>query len=328
MADADALTLQIPGDPLAAAQAARESAARRLAGNVQARPREVPYPWGSMGDWLADALRPERIEQMFMGLGTDAPRGGKITAYHGSPHDFDVFDISKIGTGEGAQMYGHGLYFAENPEVAGGYRKGMKQSPPTPPQEVKDAMRRLDYLGFDRPGEALKEMRTPGWRERWDVGDPQSSRDADIIDKWIAENPWGRNYKVAINADPEHFLDWHTPLNQQSQPVQDAIRQLWQQNKLSGDPGGLTGQGIHHSIQAHYYQAGMPKGGGREAAAMDLRSAGIPGIRYFDQGSRTASEGTRNFVVFDDKLIDVLKKYGWAGIAALGYGALPDADRQ
>ena len=29
------------------------------------------------------------------------------------------FDLSKIGTGEGAQVYGHGLYFAENPAVSG-----------------------------------------------------------------------------------------------------------------------------------------------------------------------------------------------------------------
>ena len=43
--------------------------------------------------------------------GTNVP----IRAYHGSPHDFERFDTSKIGTGEGAQSYGHGLYFAENP---------------------------------------------------------------------------------------------------------------------------------------------------------------------------------------------------------------------
>jgi hypothetical protein len=29
-------------------------------------------------------------------------------AYHGTPHEFDQFDMSKIGTGEGAQAYGHG----------------------------------------------------------------------------------------------------------------------------------------------------------------------------------------------------------------------------
>lgn len=43
-------------------------------------------------------------------------------AYHGSPHDFDRFDISKIGTGEGAQAYGHGLYFAGKREVAEWYK--------------------------------------------------------------------------------------------------------------------------------------------------------------------------------------------------------------
>src|SRR5882757_4318907 len=45
-----------------------------------------------------------------------------IRAYHGSPYNFDRFDMSKIGTGEGAQSYGHGLYFAENPTVAAEYR--------------------------------------------------------------------------------------------------------------------------------------------------------------------------------------------------------------
>src|SRR6188768_661108 len=52
---------------------------------------------------------------------TNALRMG-IKAYHGSPHDFERFDSSKIGTGEGAQAYGHGLYFAEREGVAKDYR--------------------------------------------------------------------------------------------------------------------------------------------------------------------------------------------------------------
>src|SRR5262245_40279203 len=48
-----------------------------------------------------------------------------IKAYHGSPYKFDKFDLSKIGTGEGAQAYGHGLYFAENPAVAAEYQKRL-----------------------------------------------------------------------------------------------------------------------------------------------------------------------------------------------------------
>lgn len=43
------------------------------------------------------------------------------TAWHGSPHDFDRFDLGAIGTGEGAQVHGWGLYFAANREVSEGY---------------------------------------------------------------------------------------------------------------------------------------------------------------------------------------------------------------
>src|SRR5579872_4825910 len=43
---------------------------------------------------------------------------GGMTVYHGSPHFFDRFDLSKIGSGEGAQAYGPGLYFADSPSVA------------------------------------------------------------------------------------------------------------------------------------------------------------------------------------------------------------------
>ena len=48
-------------------------------------------------------------------------------AFHGSPHDFDQFDSSKIGTGEGAQAYGHGLYFAGKKEVADHYRRALSE---------------------------------------------------------------------------------------------------------------------------------------------------------------------------------------------------------
>jgi hypothetical protein len=51
-----------------------------------------------------------------------APPPPPIVAYHGSPHDFEKFDATKIGTGEGAQAYGHGLYFAESEGVAHSYR--------------------------------------------------------------------------------------------------------------------------------------------------------------------------------------------------------------
>ena len=56
----------------------------------------------------------------------------KTIAYHGSPHDFDKFTTEAIGTGEGAQAYGHGLYFAEAEDVAEGYRTQCLAKTPRP----------------------------------------------------------------------------------------------------------------------------------------------------------------------------------------------------
>ena len=51
----------------------------------------------------------------------NAPRPQAIAAGHASPHEFEKFSMDKIGTGEGAQVYGHGLYFGENPKVIDEY---------------------------------------------------------------------------------------------------------------------------------------------------------------------------------------------------------------
>lgn len=47
------------------------------------------------------------------------------SAYHGSPHKFDEFSLDAIGTGEGAQAHGWGLYFAENKNVSEQYREKL-----------------------------------------------------------------------------------------------------------------------------------------------------------------------------------------------------------
>ena len=44
------------------------------------------------------------------------------SAWHGSPHDFDEFDLGAIGTGEGNQVHGWGLYFAKDKKVSDLYR--------------------------------------------------------------------------------------------------------------------------------------------------------------------------------------------------------------
>ena len=46
-------------------------------------------------------------------------------AWHGSPHDFDKFDLGAIGTGEGNQVHGWGLYFAKDKKVSDLYRREL-----------------------------------------------------------------------------------------------------------------------------------------------------------------------------------------------------------
>lgn len=50
-----------------------------------------------------------------------------ITAYHGSPYKFDKFSLEHLGRGEGAQLFGYGLYFADNKAVGDFYRKNLSK---------------------------------------------------------------------------------------------------------------------------------------------------------------------------------------------------------
>lgn len=50
------------------------------------------------------------------------------SAWHGTPHDFDAFDLGAIGTGEGAQVHGWGLYFAKERKVSEGYKRQLTRN--------------------------------------------------------------------------------------------------------------------------------------------------------------------------------------------------------
>jgi N12 class adenine-specific DNA methylase len=65
------------------------------------------------------------IRQQEAGAGSKAIRF--MTAYHGTPHEVDQFSTDKIGTGEGAQAYGWGMYFASAKAVAEHYRNILTQ---------------------------------------------------------------------------------------------------------------------------------------------------------------------------------------------------------
>ena len=223
-----------------------------------------------------------------------------ITAYHGSPHSFDRFDISKIGTGEGAQAYGHGLYFAGNEDVA---------------KEYRDTLSKLDFSEENLTDEGRAKF------ERMQTADPWRSRDSTLnIMPEMYFKPTGSMYQVNINADPDHFLDWDKPLSEQSPHVQQNLADVlrYQKVPLNNNAGGETtgGQMMGH-LQSRF--------GNAADAAGELSGSNIPGIKYLDQGSRGAGGegGTQNYVTFSDNMIDILKKYGLAGLGlTAGAGAL------
>jgi hypothetical protein len=231
--------------------------------------------------------------------------GGKIKAYHGSPHDFDKFDMKKIGTGEGVQAYGHGLYFAENPAVAGEYKRALALSGAGDAERI--AASQIERWSRDGGIMNLEKMLSEGAMPAGGAEQKTYQAALDLLKSNWKPNP-GRMYEVNINAHPDQFLDWDKKIRDMSPAVQEKLSKVGL--NVNGPDQGLIGsQVINRRMDA----------GGGAAASQELNQAGIPGIKYLDQGSRTAGQGTNNYVLFDDSLIEILRKYGLVGL--LGGGA-------
>jgi GNAT superfamily N-acetyltransferase len=119
------------------------------------------------------------------------PQG--ITAYHGSPHDFDRFDMGKIGTGEGAQAYGHGENALKSTVMAPKSIKNLKGESVPPPTRF--------YRGTN-PGDT-RRIKTGA--DEWDghlfVADNQ--RDAGLYGSQIDEYEAGPDAKILYEGTAE-----------------------------------------------------------------------------------------------------------------------------
>lgn len=51
-----------------------------------------------------------------------------VSAYHGTPHSIDKFDIEKVGSGESSQWFGWGLYFTDVKDIGDWYAKSVGKS--------------------------------------------------------------------------------------------------------------------------------------------------------------------------------------------------------
>lgn len=257
------------------------------------------------------------------------------SAWHGSPHRHTKFSLEHVGTGEGAQAYGWGLYFASLRDVAEWYRDNLSSRQGANPTNKK--------FGGKTP---------MGWYEHWQnfaykVANPKEYYDRmamleDLEITWNAqaalrtgiENEYdqkaldwfkltiadkfkrpGATYEVSIPEDDVMLL-WDKPLSEQNNP--DLLRDIAKEEGLplnfqkESMEGGRSGE--------DFYSALTVKLGSAEAASKVLSSYGIQGIKYLDGTSRdgTTREPSYNYVVFDDKAIEILNAYHQNNGAARG----------
>lgn len=78
------------------------------------------YPWTSAKPQSSTPQQVAAAQQQLADMGANMGMAA-ATVWHGSPHKFDKFDASKIGTGEGHQQQGIGAYLAESEKVGQKY---------------------------------------------------------------------------------------------------------------------------------------------------------------------------------------------------------------
>ena len=248
-----------------------------------------------------------------------------IRAYHASPHDFDKFDISKMGTGEGAQVYSKGLYFAQNPDVMeqyfrdfsqrkvdpsspAGMAKGIIAALPDRDAAIKELQSRIDSIRLCNDyGDRIK---CPGWLDK-----ANSAMD-------LLQSDWdpyknAHRYEVDINAHPDRLIDWYKPLSEQPEFIQNAGQRAIGGPQTSWGFTPKTGEDLVRA--AGTLGPGTRRTGGEQA----LANQGVLGVKYDDQLSRGGSVApTQNYSIWRDNLVNILRKYGVPGLGVMGAGDL------
>jgi hypothetical protein len=242
-----------------------------------------------------------------------APMG--MIAYHGSPHKFDKFSLDKIGTGEGAQAYGHGLYLAEAPEVARTYSAdrayvgaAMQGNPIAMNYDDPAwiAQKTIDELGDPSKAKAHLEMvqRTAARFQPPETKEAVQGAIDMIASGSVARK--GNLYKTDIPDEAvARFLDWDKPLSQQAPEVQAAFRKHVGDSQFNAESAWNM---IKDKTGGEAYQT--LAGRNQHLVSGGLADQGIPGIRYLDGGSRSTGQGTSNFVAFDPEMIRILERNG------------------
>ena len=294
-----------------------------------AREGEAAYAQGPslrVADQLADSIGGRTFDQ---------------PAYHGTPHKVDQFSLQKIGSGEGAQAYGWGLYFAGKREVAEHYRKtlsdvtsetgavivrGSKVEAFSPEGHAARLLFYNDRAEIARAAKQwLKEAREgQEWAKETARG---QGLDAvayyERLNAFIAAHKRrdiqvvkGNLYKVELPED-EALLDNDAPISKQNAKVQEVAREFLREagHLRAGENGPRQ---LSSSFAAAAMElGGMVRGGdgqtlyamlakklgGEQAASMYLAERGVSGMRYKAGQIANVKGGGTNYVIWDEAAI-------------------------
>jgi len=261
------------------------------------------------------------------------PQGAKVI------EDFPLgrFDPSKIGTGEGWQAYGHGHYVAESPQVGRSYKNQVSQSYSA--KRIFDLKAEANALQSKLRYDQTYRRGVPNMTPQEVVATKNRITEIKNLVQKVKDEYSPSLYKVDLPDEQiAKMLDWDKPLSQQQR--QQILRSL-PKDALEAEffIRGQHGFGIHGGLEDMFSTPDMINalakyfGGARydhEKASSFLKSAGFPGVRYLDQGSRVGGKGTSNFVVFPggEDMLNILQRKAEggeikpvaAGLASLGRG--------
>jgi len=240
-----------------------------------------------------------------------------ISVHHGTPHQYEPtranplgeFMLKKIGTGEGAQMFGHGIYQAGNEKVAQRYRDDLSAGATYQGKVPKFDRMDPRSLAIHGVAEMMDEenISAAAAIERLErsyqttaglarlTGSPADLRTAQrYIQAYVVLqqlNPddfrktEGSLYESELHVHPEHLLDWDRPLTEQSDYVRNQLANAGMEEEESGH---RTGEQVHRLASVNVFGDNDPVHGART-----LLKIGIPGIRYADHNSRQHLEEAR-----------------------------------
>lgn len=247
-------------------------------------------------------------------------------AWHGSPYEFEAFDLGAMGSGEGNQAHGWGLYFAKDKRISEAYKEYFGDKGDVvhfngteyrindegdwegggQVYEYGDAVGyALDALADNgTPAQAIADLRDKlqKGRIRGIYADRAQEAIAMLETGSGDGQRGGRLYEVEIPEDAA-LLDEQKQLNEQPEAVRRSVQSVFENNGLDMHRlDDMNGKDIQKVLQSVY--------GDDQGVAMALKEAGLKGYTYEGR-----NDG-RCYVVFDDAAIQIIDRYNQSVQAA------------